>query len=305
MAWNFLLMAAGLAGLAGVGVAYQPDFDFQLAAPSSTPRLTALADYQKPARVSVKFQDAKVGEVLKWLERQGVSFVIADTKLKDRSITLSIQDQPVDAVADAIASALGGHWERQGAIRVFREGAFSWLFEAPSVKGELIKPDGKNLLKDYQFQETPMPRSDGNQMKVFTLPDQDGKTFQFFGNGFNTPSPFGQRMYNFNGQVPTDPAKLKELEQKITDELNRLHEEAKSQPKTRFEFKDPFFGPRPDFDAFSKSLTDSQKDLMKSQGFLKLDDLTSEQRTLLGLQSVTGHVEVRYEKDGTTIVIKN
>lgn len=74
-------------------------------------------------RVSVSFSKASVTEVLDWLSKNGANFIAADSEIpKDVTVTMSVKDQPIEDVVDALAGAMGGHWVRRNGIRVFRKG---------------------------------------------------------------------------------------------------------------------------------------------------------------------------------------
>jgi hypothetical protein len=89
--------------------------------------------------------------------------------------------------------------------------------------------------------------------------------------------------------------------------LNKLYEQNKaSESKGPGRVGQFFFNDRrTDFEGFVKSLSDSQKDLMRSQGYLKVSDLTSEQRKMLGIEGDPGHFQLQYEKDGVKIIVKS
>lgn len=79
-------------------------------------------------RVSASFDNASVADVMKWLTKQGYDFSASDTDLpKDAHITLHVKDKPLGDVLAAIGSSLGGHWDRQGSIYVFRKGGRSGI----------------------------------------------------------------------------------------------------------------------------------------------------------------------------------
>ncbi len=80
-------------------------------------------------KVSAQFKNAKVSEVLDWMQAQGISFVIAEGMVpSDARVTLNIVDQPAENVIDALGGALGGHWAREKSIRVFRQGPGPLMF---------------------------------------------------------------------------------------------------------------------------------------------------------------------------------
>lgn len=109
-------------------------------------------------RVSASFNQASVREVLDWLSKNGVSFVAADGDFaKDATVTLNVRNQPASDIADAIAQALGGHWQRRGEIMVFRKGGHDFMFSGP---GAMTMPRVQGF-----------PLSEGGQMFRFEGPD--------------------------------------------------------------------------------------------------------------------------------------
>jgi hypothetical protein len=263
--------AATVLGLAGIGLAAQdPPFDFQVAAPTQDSAQVAVVSdpvqTQKQEGVSAHFRDAKVAEVLAWLEQQGVNFVLSDPAIKDRTITLNIDGQPLDDVVDSIASALGGHWEHKGKIRVFHSGTggFTDLFSSarPGVNVFGLTPD-----KTSPFQFT-VPKSG----------DQKGlQEYRFF-----TTPPNGQ----FKG---FDDKSIQDLLKGQGNDLRVF----------------TFGAPKVDFEKFVKSLSDHQKELMKSQGYLKLDDLTARQREMIGVKGSPANMTITYTANGQTVTIKS
>lgn len=121
-----MALSAGL-GLTGVA-AQDPMFDLQVATPVSTDNVLHVTGVITPdQKVSAQFRSAKIGDVLDWLEKQGVDFIIADSDVKkDATVSLKVTDQPVEKVLDALATAFGGRWERTGDLRVFRKGDISF-----------------------------------------------------------------------------------------------------------------------------------------------------------------------------------
>ncbi|MCL6623532.1 MAG: STN domain-containing protein [Fimbriimonadales bacterium] len=74
-------------------------------------------------KVSVTFQSARVVDVLKWLEVEGISFVVDPRSFgEERTVSLSVKDQPLRDVLNAIARVLNAHWEREGNIYILKPG---------------------------------------------------------------------------------------------------------------------------------------------------------------------------------------
>lgn len=180
--------AAVLAGVV-VGAGHQ-----EVKAPPA-PAVTVISEaapaQEDSQKVSASFNHAAVSDVMDWLTKNGVSFVADDGDLpKDETITLNVQDQPLDDVLNAVASALGGHWERKGQVRVFRKGegftvlgddgdvltpGKNWKMVAPDAKAWSVGPDGKSWSVGPDgkgWKDMPKIQAfgkDGDQM--FVMPD--------------------------------------------------------------------------------------------------------------------------------------
>ncbi|HWD37460.1 MAG TPA: hypothetical protein VG944_01310 [Fimbriimonas sp.] len=306
MAWNIAFsMVAAAAGLIGLRlVDPDPAFDFQVGAPQldqrTSPPVLSLADAElvttdssqgeNSKLVSVTFRNARVGDVLSWLDRHGVSYVVDDGAVKQRSITVNIKNQPLRDVIDALGSALGGHWERRGQIHIFvagpgffgTYGAMSPWLDGKSFKNgfpdknikEWTTPDGKQ----FKFWATPNGQgqfSPDKSFKLFTTPD---KNFKFEnGKGWFTPDGKEFKLWSTPDGKSFNFGKGDGV----------------------------FFMKHVDYDSLLKSLTDKQKDLEKSQGYLTLDDLTPKQREMLGIDHQSGNFEFVFEKDGQKLTIKS
>lgn len=244
--WS-LTAAAVLTGLT-VGAQQSPPTALVTPPP---PAITVEARQEDSSqRVSVDFNHAPVSDVLDWLSKNGASFVAADSEIpKDTTITMSIKDQPMDEVVDALASALGGHWERNGGVRVFRHGGGggfgemrmdgNWTTPQPPTQFKMAMPPGK--FKTFK---------DGN--KVFVTPD--GDNVQAFGddNGkfFVMPD-----MKNF--QMPD----MKDL-----PNLDKLRSQLKEQLKDV-----PGMSPEA-MQEMEKAIKESQAEMMKSGDEMKISE---------------------------------
>ena len=159
-------------------------------------------------RVSVSFNHAGVGEVLDWLSKNGGSFVAADSELpKDATVTMSIKDAPIEDVMDAIASALGGHWERRGDVSVFRKGeGFDFAFGG----------DGPGRMRTFNM-------GPGNA-KVFGMPRKNGEMPKF--RTFTVPE--GGFAFSMPDMKNFDMPEMKEF--KVQD-MEKMRAELKEQLK--------------------------------------------------------------------------
>jgi len=225
-------------------------------------RLTQ-ANLQGPSdqkKVSVHFQKAHVREVLDWLQKSGLDFVVADSEMKDRTVTMSITNQPVGDVLKALGTALDGHWVSEGNIRVFKNGSAS-PFGGVADTGT-----------DFQFPKGPYFRSPDS--KFNELPNK--KDFEIGPESkFKSDSP--------RYQWPATP-KL--------DFGNGLL------------FKDGDRVQVKGFHSLIQILTGRQRQLEKSQGFLYFDDLTPEQKAMVGVHGSPSHEDISYSgKDNSESLI--
>lgn len=70
-------------------------------------------------KVTVAFEAAPLGDVLRWVKSQGLNFAVApDAGFVNRKLTLSVRGVPISDVLEAIAEAYGGEWVQRGTIQV-------------------------------------------------------------------------------------------------------------------------------------------------------------------------------------------
>ncbi len=164
----------GIALMADLAIVMSPSINDHAVVPKLESVLyTPMQDAK--SRVSVHFQSAKVGEVLRWLQNNGFNFVLNDEDISNaKTITLNINNQPIRALADAIARSLGGHWETANGIHIFKKGLSSNNFMAVPSEGSFAWGDGFPMVKN-------MPDKDVE--KLFG-PDFDKKMQKNFGPKF-------------------------------------------------------------------------------------------------------------------------
>ncbi len=88
-------------------------------------------------RVSVDL-NGTFEDVVKWLRSTGVSFVIADSEISKRKISIKMENQPLKDAMEAIAEAMGGRWVKKGEVYTFSQGS-PFLF-APGAPAREIAP---------------------------------------------------------------------------------------------------------------------------------------------------------------------
>ena len=123
-------------------------FGFQAA--SQDPVATAPAN----KRVSATMNDASMDAVLEWLRKTGVNFVIESGSPAARArLNLNINNQPLEKVMDAIASAVGGEWVKHGDVYSLRSGGFP----APPAFMEM-PPMGEHEMRAWSEEFAPKIR---------------------------------------------------------------------------------------------------------------------------------------------------
>jgi len=171
---------------AGVVVGQDPSFEYPGVKPvltsgsdSTAPIVNCAQDQQK--RVSVKFKNAKVSEVLDWLENQGVNFVTT-TAPKDARINLSVDNVPLDEVVSIIGNTLGGNFQKHGSTYVFQRGEpfMRMNFAGTDLPKMIVSQDFPKLsdlpqIKEFSgadFAKVWQSKKDSEQDLRFDLQDQ-------------------------------------------------------------------------------------------------------------------------------------
>lgn len=190
----------------GIVVAQDPSFEYPPVQPiltSGQPEATS----EQEKKVTVRFRQASVDEVLDWLSNQGVSFVTAGAP-KDAKITLSVSDMPLSEVIAVVGDALGGTFVKRGTTYIFQKEARIPLFEAPLGVREVPSFDFKVMKESRPLAE-------------------------------------GQLYKSLNRQRPMDEKELKQLSEKMLKEfgpnsefMKKLHQEMGDAKKWEFFHKD-------------------------------------------------------------------
>lgn len=219
-------------------------------------------------KVSVKFNNASANDVLKWLTKQNINFVANTDTLPKSKITVNLSNVPLHEALDSVADALGGAWMVKGSTLIFHTGGVR-LSPFASTRGFMV-PGGANAFESRAFQMKPL----------------DGRAFT----------------YKFDDKAFQDLGKLKSLDGKA---FNLKWDDKQFKDFKKF---DAFGFKKVDAKKFLDSMTANQKDLMKKQGYLKVSDLTDDQKNMLfenPKSELPKEFTFMLDLDGQKVTIKN
>ncbi|HEY0866982.1 MAG TPA: hypothetical protein VGE01_06380 [Fimbriimonas sp.] len=293
-----------------------PSLDESETGPSAAWAQTSPAPAVASKLVSVSFSNAGLPEVLGWMRKQGINFVMDEALAKNRRVTLNVVNLPIGKVMDAVAESLEGHWVQRDGIYVFRSGPGFYTqfgsmpaFTVPSVPGSRFDP----------------PKVD---VKVKTLPQGQGWAPRAFEWKFVNDEEIVEKVTKelrqslrdskvadeafwerFSNELAKSLKKnLKERDAIFTD-VTKTYKIDTIDPKALEEIRAKFgstsISRTMDAKRFSQSLTPVQKELHKKQGYLKISDLTPEQREMLGIKGDGENIELEFRMDGDAIKVRS
>lgn len=259
-------------------------------------------DTQLERKVTGSFRDATLGEVLKWLTVEGLSFVADSSTLAgtDMRLTANILDRPLKDVLDAIAEAFGGKWTRHGNVYSFSRSK-THFFEGGSFDKNL---DMKELPADIELHLKKL----GEEMK--------GKGFI----EFSIPDIAEMKGFELD---PQDLEELKALREHLKaipmpdlEELKGLKEHLKSMPDMKaleIELKGLKDLVKPGMIRFGgtnvpaliEGLTPAQLEKQQKLGYLTPADLTPAQLQMLGDLPKGEDWSLSFKIDGRTLNLKS
>lgn len=223
--------------------------------------------------VSVTFDNAPLSDVMHWLIQEGVQLAADTTQRDNRKLTLNAQNQPLRDVLLAIAGAFDAKWEKQGEILTLKRN--------PMIVGEWGDDSMFKNLRDF-----PMPKLDSEELRQFFQehrfsipPDVDFEKFEFDIEKF-----FNKENFNLDMK-------------KLLKERGGLFENFRSFPSSTFSLQN--------IEKVYESLTPEQVEKHEAQGYLLFDDLTPEQKKMLGMRSNDTHWVVSIAKDGKQFTLRS
>ncbi len=264
-------------------------------------------------RVTMDFDSATPQQVLDWLKKAGINFVAETSTLpKDKRLTVHLKDQPADKALEAVAEALGLSYTKKGDVYSLKPGFpgafsvmspgqnFEWKELPPSMNGlgpgdakqwkewsQELKDSLKDLPKgNWQFKE--MPEGTFNLKEMPQIKELLQKQLK--------------EMPELKMRLKQMPDVQKELgDAKVREQVEKALKEVPDMKKLVLPKLEFGVG---DIGKLVESLTPQQWDLSKSKGYLTPDDLTPDQRKMLGTIGSGGDFTITFQKEGKTVTFK-
>ncbi len=274
---------------------------------------------QDPAlekRVSVIFERASFDDVLRWLGTQGLNFAAQpDSPRPTARITLQVTDLMLRDVLDAISEVFGGTWDKKGDVYLFKVAAprFELRGGTPSEQRPDSQPPGEMLDRLREWAEKFHQGWEGKDLPDLfkALPKDDFlRDLQERFKGGEWKEIPGGKMFvlppggDFKSINPEEFFKMNpEVKEKL--ESLRSHDFA-----TRLEMRELFDSlPRigvggANISKLMETITADQWATHDAKGHLTYDDLTEEQREMVGFGS-GAKVEITVSMNGKTLKIRS
>jgi len=274
------------------------------------PKVFTPLEIDQDKNVSMDFKNADAQDVFDWLKKSGVNYVVETGSIpKGKKLTVNIKGRKIGEAVEAIAEALGMGVTKKGETYVLHPGS-GWAaytlgdgkaFSVPQLgkdgaKGWQISPrdlsqDWEKWSKEFKdsFKDLPKTEWDEKEWEKFSKELKDSlkdipQWKEMPDGGKFTLKNVPPMKWQFKGLDGKEFKGLKEWK-----ELKDLH------------LPEMHFG---DLGKLVESLTPEQLEKNKSKGYLTIDDLTAEQRKMLGSFDGDGDFTVKFEKDGKSVTIK-
>jgi hypothetical protein len=270
------IVVLGAAGSATAGLAQLP----------WTLPFAATQQARQDGKVTLTGDAVPASAVFDQLRRAGASFVLdADAVPEGKKLTLHIVDKPAKAALQAVSDALGLDFAERDGVYVLRRRRYAFSIDGPVEMGNGFTwglPGKEGAPRPGEKLGEPQEGPKGFTFKL----DREGlgqkeleelrKQFDKLGEGFKT---FSLELRQPDGAGETGPGKTKpELWSFRMADGSNLRK-------------------------LAQSLSASQKERHAKQGFLTPEDLTPEQRRLLG--NLRGTFEITFNDGETSLTVKS
>lgn len=195
-------------------------------------------------KVSANFNQATVGDVLKWVSKQGVSFVVNNDELKSKKITMNLNNVKLHDALNALAEAIGANWQVKGSMLILRPGFGGFTYSDSARSRTLMAPlNSDSIVREYRAQADALRGQ--------------GEIERFRSEKLRADS---SKMREEAAKAREQAAKARDMAQKVRTEHHTKMVE------------------------MIKTLSPAQRELHKKQGYLKWSDLTPDQRKAMGIE---------------------
>jgi hypothetical protein len=293
----------GVLTLAGGAIPFLDSLLNPAEAPQARAGVAAPAQVEK--RVTRRFNNAPLSEVVKWLSAEGVSFVLKEADVPPNTrITLNLVNQPLPDAIRAIGTALGGHWQRHGQVYTFQKGTTPFSIVAP--------PAGVRAPREgvyFQGVESEEFKKRIEEMMKAVPRDFDMKAWR---EGMGLSKDFDPKVW-FEGKEfrKITPEERERLRKQLGDSVKVFDREAIVKMRDeaikmgRGVQSEALVLRTQDIRGLMGSLTKQQWELHERQGYLTPEDLTAEQRRKLGREEMTADWRITVSMDGKTLNLRS
>ncbi|RYG27157.1 hypothetical protein EON82_00425 [bacterium] len=210
---------------AALAMAQQPAATTIIQSPKSPTATTiyapALARVAQDKRVSVNFNNASLKDVVNFLRKEKIDFVIDPDQFKDRRLTVSLSDVSTSTALSAIANALDAHWERVGDVRVLKRGGG-------------FGPGADTFFRSAPGFATPaFPRTP--DVKFFEGPKMDKKAFEEMQKAMEKAQK--EMKFEFKDFKGLDKAQQEEVRKALEGARKDMDKARKDMERSRIEFR--------------------------------------------------------------------
>jgi hypothetical protein len=298
-------------------------------------------------RVTATFRSAKPSAIFDWLEKQGVSFIVKEGDIsEDVRVTLNLRNAPLNVVLDSLASALGGRWERRDDVHTFHPGARAPFFgradmprafslpesgPLPTMPQDFEKAFGPEFAKRFETLGVEIERSFGPEFeaKMQEMAERaqaEAKRAQDHAAKGRAEAQKAReqavkvqveaRKRAMEAQRQEVEARKHELRSReiVVEQLRKAHGKDSvlvvpgNSVTIRTKEAQNWLATEPaNIERFLNSLTTAQKDSQKKRGYVRYNELTREQKQLLGIKPPTrpGSWEVSFKLNGKSATIRD
>jgi len=263
-------------------------------------------------KISLDLDDAPVNAVLDQLKIHGFNYLIASNLVPDgKKVSIHAHDLGLQSIANAIAEALGGHWENRSGLNVFRTNRFEINsfaeYGMPGQSFSFNNPSAKGQTRTFTFKSQGPTGMDSDK-----LAKDLQKVIVVHGDSAVQPEvrveierALKDAEQGFKSKDMKQGPLLNESQMKAFEETWKSTEKYLSKAKANSVGSQQrwLFRTYPSKPVSFDDLSPSQQQLMRKRGFLYFHDLNQNQKQQM--PNIDGKFEIKMTRNGHTVVIKS